>query len=63
MPAGKYHTVIVAGAGIAGLAAARALLPSFPDLLVVEASDHLGGRIEQVRCLELRRRCETFGEL
>ena len=43
-----YHSVVIVGAGVAGLQAARELLPSFPDLLVLEASDRVGGRIKQV---------------
>ena len=51
----EYHSVVVVGAGVAGLQAARQLLRSFPDLLVLEASERIGGRIKQVRrwcCLE-----------
>lgn len=43
-----YHSVVVIGAGVAGLAAARQLLPVFPDLLVLEAAERIGGRIKQV---------------
>ena len=43
-----YHSVVVVGAGVAGLQAARQLLPSFPDLLVIEASHRIGGRVKQV---------------
>ena len=44
----EYHSVVVVGAGVAGLQAARQLLPSFPDLLVLEASHRIGGRVKQV---------------
>lgn len=43
-----YHSVVIVGAGVAGLNAARQLLPAFPDLLVLEAADRIGGRIKQV---------------
>ena len=36
------------GAGIAGLAAAHELASKGQNVLVVEASDHIGGRIKQV---------------
>ena len=45
---GSFHSVIIVGAGIAGLTAAKRLLPVFPDLLVVEAGANTGGRIKQV---------------
>lgn len=51
---GQFHSVIVVGAGISGLSAARELLPSFPDLLLVEASERLGGRIDQVALTALK---------
>jgi len=45
---------VVVGAGVAGLQAARQLLPGFPDLLVLEASHRIGGRVKQVaKCLLL----------
>lgn len=46
------YSVIIVGAGIAGLAAARELLSTFPDLLLVEASHRRGGRILQVSSLQ-----------
>jgi monoamine oxidase len=47
----SYHTVIVIGAGAAGLYAAQQLRQQYPDVLVVEAQNHVGGRIRQVgRC-------------
>ncbi|AJF69006.1 flavin monoamine oxidase family protein [Streptomyces vietnamensis] len=41
------HDVIVLGAGLAGLAAARDLAAGGVDVLVVEARDRVGGRVEQ----------------
>ncbi|XP_030106336.1 spermine oxidase isoform X4 [Mus musculus] len=42
--------VVVIGAGLAGLAAARALLEQgFTDVTVLEASSHIGGRVQSVR--------------
>jgi choline dehydrogenase-like flavoprotein len=47
----SYHTVVVIGAGAAGLYAAQQLRQQYPDVLVVEAQNHVGGRIRQVgRC-------------
>lgn len=45
----SYYSCIVIGAGCAGLYAAQQLKQQFPDLLVVEAQNHVGGRIRQVR--------------
>ncbi|OEU86767.1 amine oxidase [Streptomyces abyssalis] len=42
-----HHDVIVLGAGLAGLAAARDLAAEGADVLVVEARDRVGGRVEQ----------------
>ncbi|MFG2894743.1 flavin monoamine oxidase family protein [Streptomyces sp. NPDC048248] len=41
------HDVIVLGAGLAGLAAARDLNAAGADVLVLEARDRVGGRVEQ----------------
>lgn len=41
----RVYSVIVVGAGAAGLAAARALHDAGEDVLVVEARDRIGGRI------------------
>lgn len=42
-------TVVVVGAGVAGLTAANRLRQlGIDDVLVVEAADHVGGRIKQV---------------
>ncbi|KAJ9516342.1 hypothetical protein QJQ45_001045 [Haematococcus lacustris] len=47
----SYHSVVVVGAGISGLYAAHLLKAQFPDLLVVEAQDSIGGRIKQLHDL------------
>eukprot|EP00891_Asterochloris_glomerata_P008389 jgi/Astpho2/8389/e_gw1.00122.39.1_t len=41
------HSVVIVGAGFAGLQAARLLKPACPDLLVLEAADTIGGRVKQ----------------
>lgn len=41
------HDVVVIGTGLAGLYAARELQKRFVDVLLVEASAHVGGRIQQ----------------
>ena len=43
------HDVVVLGAGLAGLAAARDLAAGGADVLVLEARDRVGGRVEQAR--------------
>src|SRR6201985_3084567 len=40
-----YHDVVVVGAGMAGLTAARTLAEGGLKVLVVEAQDRIGGRI------------------
>jgi monoamine oxidase len=40
-----YHDVVVVGAGMAGLTAARTLAEAGLKVLVVEAQDRIGGRI------------------
>ena len=57
------YSVIVVGAGIAGLAAAKELLPRFPDLLIVEASHRRGGRILQVSSLSSFRMAASHSEV
>lgn len=46
----QFHSVVIVGAGVAGLYAAQLLRLRFPDVVVVEAQDRIGGRIRQVRC-------------
>ncbi|MEU3277149.1 flavin monoamine oxidase family protein [Streptomyces antibioticus] len=57
-----HHDVIVLGAGLAGLAAARDLVAGGADVLVLEARDRVGGRVEQV-CLPDRRKVQVGGEV
>src|SRR5262252_4847583 len=42
-------SVVVAGAGLAGLSAARALEKRGAAVTVVEARDHVGGRVHTIR--------------
>ena len=42
------HDVVVLGAGLAGLSAARDLAAGGADVLVLEARSRVGGRVEQV---------------
>ena len=46
-PGAARHDVVVIGAGLAGLYAARELRKRFVDVLLVEASAQVGGRIQQ----------------
>lgn len=58
----RQPRIVVIGAGLAGLAAAKTLLESgFTDVTILEASDHIGGRVQSVQhgettpvCLPLR---------
>ena len=50
-------SVIVIGAGLSGLQAARTLSSTFPDLLIVEASEHIGGRVRQVNTAAVHLLC------
>jgi monoamine oxidase len=54
--------VLVLGAGLAGLAAARDLAAAGADVLVLEARDRVGGRVEQLD-LPDGRRVQLGGEL
>ncbi|KAK3272903.1 hypothetical protein CYMTET_18830 [Cymbomonas tetramitiformis] len=51
MKAPESCSVAVIGAGIAGVQAAQALCKHFPDVVVLEASDRIGGRVNQVEGL------------
>ena len=51
------HSVVVVGAGISGLTAARELVKQYPDLLVVEARQQKGGRVCEVRQLRSMPAC------
>lgn len=43
----ESHSVVVVGAGLAGLYAAKLLQPHFKDVVVLEATDRPGGRVRQ----------------
>ncbi|EIE19221.1 amine oxidase [Coccomyxa subellipsoidea C-169] len=43
----SFHSIVVIGAGLSGLQAANKLVEKYPDLLLVEASSRLGGRVQQ----------------
>ena len=45
----EHHDVVIAGAGLAGLAAARHLAIHGVDVLVLEAGDEVGGRVRTDR--------------
>lgn len=47
-PGSCDHHVAVVGGGMAGLAAAAALSQAGFDVMLLEASDYLGGRVKQV---------------
>lgn len=48
------HDVIVLGAGLAGLSAARDLTAAGTDVIVLEARERAGGRVEQTRTADGR---------
>ncbi len=52
-PPHTAHDVVVVGAGSAGLYAARTLLDEGYDVLIIEAKDHIGGRVKS----------ETLGDM
>jgi monoamine oxidase len=56
------HDVLVLGAGLAGLSCARDLARGGADVLVLEARDRVGGRVEQLE-LPDGRRVQLGGEL
>lgn len=43
----QSNSVVVVGAGLAGLFAAKLLQPHYKDVLVLEATDRPGGRVRQ----------------
>ena len=43
----ETHSVIVVGAGLAGLYAAKLLHKRYPDVIVLEATEQPGGRVRQ----------------
>ncbi|KAM9315190.1 LOW QUALITY PROTEIN: spermine oxidase [Pholidichthys leucotaenia] len=46
----RQPRIVVIGAGLAGLAATRVLLRNgFTDVTVLEASDHIGGRVQSIQ--------------
>ena len=46
----RQPRIVVIGAGLAGLAATKYLLKNgFTDVTVLEASDHIGGRVQSVQ--------------
>lgn len=49
----KEHSVVIVGAGCAGLACAQQLLGSCPDLLLVEAGPCPGGRVREVGAISI----------
>jgi len=56
------HDVLVLGAGLAGLSCARDLARAGADVLVLEARERVGGRVEQIE-LPDGRRVQLGGEL
>jgi monoamine oxidase len=44
----EYHSIVIVGAGMTGLYASRILSKLNKDVIVVEAQDHVGGRVKQI---------------
>ena len=44
----QVFSVVVVGAGVAGLVSARELSKHFADVLLVEAGPNTGGRVQEV---------------
>jgi monoamine oxidase len=55
--------VVVAGAGLAGLTAARLLERAGAEVTVVEARDRVGGRVHTIRGFEKRQHAEAGADL
>jgi monoamine oxidase len=58
----RPENIIIVGGGIAGLAAARALLTKGHIVTILEASDRLGGRIQTIRNSSFRHPVEKGAE-
>lgn len=57
----RQPRIVVIGAGLAGLSAARVLLKNgFTDVSVLEASDHIGGRVQSVQQGETKTKAEKW---
>ena len=54
-----YHSIVIVGAGISGLTAARELIKQYPDLLVLEARQKGGGRVCEV-CFRGNSSCSAY---
>ncbi|GFR47744.1 hypothetical protein Agub_g9509, partial [Astrephomene gubernaculifera] len=44
----SFHSIAIVGAGLSGLYAAQLLKDQFPDLVVLESQNRIGGRIKQI---------------